>query len=86
MFGPGRQFAQPWSALQGYDLPQNADFMDRVDGVFRCKHCDYTTSNTYSIAGHMTKHTGVNYFKCLGCGETFPTAGKMKLHMKELHA
>ena len=84
VFG-GRQ-PRATSSLEGYNLPPDgASFMKRINGVFNCSECTFSTNNIHRIKEHTTKHTGVNYFKCLGCGETFPTVHRMQAHIRDRH-
>ena len=76
-------------SLEGLYCPPEGvpvDFTKRQGDIISCKMCDYKSGNHNRIKEHTTKmHTGVNYFLCLGCQETFATKRLLQRHIREEH-
>ena len=72
---------------QGIHHPPGADtdFMKLKKGLYKCTQCDYSSKTSHSIREHMAKHTGLDYFMCLGCHKTFPSHYQLTNHIKRFH-
>ena len=50
--------------------------------IFRCHHCDYTTTQSYQLKGHSRKHTG-EMIQCQHCDYTTTQSGNLKRHSRK---
>ena len=53
--------------------------------MFYCTLCDYNTKNSHRIKDHMAKHTGLDYYKCLACDQTFMKHHRLVTHINVNH-
>ena len=87
-YKPRQPRSRQRSALEGTNVPPDGDmdFLKCKNGEYNCTFCTFKTNNPHRLRAHRTKHTKFNYYKCLGCGETFASVERMKIHIEKLHS
>ena len=56
--------------------------MDTHQGKYpyACEICGKGSTNPTRMKEHLTSHTGINYFKCEFCGQTFRFKAGLQKH------
>ncbi|GBP91924.1 Zinc finger protein 700 [Eumeta japonica] len=52
------------------------------ENLYRCEHCDYSSSKIRNLKRHMRTHSGVKPYKCRHCDYRTSQTWNLKVHMR----
>ena len=58
-----------------------AESKDKSNKPYKCDDCQYATANKYSLARHLTTHTGEKPYKCDECQFTAADKSSLTRHL-----
>ena len=59
--------------------------MEKIDGIFHCKACNYSSRNKTHVKEHVERHIEGLSFSCQFCDKTFRSRNTLRVHYHSYH-
>ena len=59
--------------------------MEKIDGIFHCKACVYTSRNRIHMKEHVERHIDGLSYPCQFCDKTFRSRNSLRRHLYNFH-
>ena len=59
--------------------------MEKIDGIFHCKACNYSSRNRTHVKEHVERHIEGLSYPCQFCDKTFRSRNSLRVHYHSYH-
>ena len=59
--------------------------MEKIDGIFHCKACDYSSRNSIHMKEHVERHIDGLSYSCQICDKKFSSRNSLREHLYSFH-